>query len=359
MKKLGLLFSLFVLLTAFMCENEPIDSELQTNTNNNPNTQTGIVGDWQLESITYNGVSETEFQGINISTTFDSMSENEAYNVSFNADGTYSASGSYDIVQTVTVAGVSQTVTNNLQSTSNGNYTATDTTLSTDGEIFSIEIDGVTQPSNSTENEPTPYTLSPDGNTLTFSSNTTQTSNEDGVVVMFTVNSTSVLTRVGSSGGGGSGGGGSGGGGGNTESGCTFADFVDQPAEGNFKGVDFTIQDGTHRVLGNSYYCRIYVTELTGGDCAFPQFGGNEGAILFSLPLDLTPQTITLSDIAGEGETLNFNSISQGVTFAELAECGELEIISNTATTVEGRVIAKGQEGSTINGNFTLTLCED
>jgi len=73
---------------------------------------------------------------------------------------------------------------------------------------------------------------------------------------------------------------------------------------------------------------------------------------------NLDPQTIRLSDVSGEGESLNFNSILENVTFAELATCGQIEILSSTSTSVNGRLVAIGQEGSSINGNFTLTICE-
>ena len=134
--------------------------------------------------------------------------------------------------------------------------------------------------------------------------------------------------------------------------------ILDQPAQGTFKGVSFSIKGGSHQLLFERYYCQIHVFDKTGGDCIFPIFGGNEGKILFGLS-NLEPQTIVLSDVVGEGETLNFNSIEMGKTVVELAKCGTLEIISSTSTTVSGRLIAEGQKGSTVNGNFTLTLCTE
>jgi len=140
--------------------------------------------------------------------------------------------------------------------------------------------------------------------------------------------------------------------------------IIDQTAKGTFKGVDFTTTGGSYRFQAKEYFCRIYVSNVTGGDCAFPEFGGNEGVILFRLA-NLEPQTIKLSDIQGEGESLNFNSQEyddNGIdmfTDVELAECGQLEILSSTSTTVSGRLVGKGQNDSSINGNFTLTLCED
>jgi len=138
----------------------------------------------------------------------------------------------------------------------------------------------------------------------------------------------------------------------------TCEPFINQDAQGSFRGVDFVNQGGSHRLQQNdTYFCTILVTEVIDGDCFFPVFGGNEGSILFSLP-NLEPQTITLSDVVGEGESLNFNTINGTTTTVEQAVCGELEVLSSTDTMVMGRVTAIGQQGSTINGNFTLMLCE-
>jgi len=144
----------------------------------------------------------------------------------------------------------------------------------------------------------------------------------------------------------------------NNNSDC--GNILDQPAQGTFKGSPFIVENGTHRLQFGEYFCRIYVSDKIGGDCLFPDFGGNEGVILFSLP-NLEPQTLTLSDVSGEVNTLNFNSqaIDPPGTLIELAKCGQIEITSSTLTTVTGRLIAESREGSTINGNFTLDLCTD
>lgn len=137
---------------------------------------------------------------------------------------------------------------------------------------------------------------------------------------------------------------------------CTT--IFDQPAQGTIYGKEFTNQGGTYRETFDQYFCRLYVSKVTGGDCAFPEFGGNESVLLFSLP-NLNPQTLMLSDIVGEGEILNLNSQSLGVTNVDPAVCGKIEILSRTSTTVTGRLIANWEDGSTINGNFTLTLCTE
>lgn len=106
-----------------------------------------------------------------------------------------------------------------------------------------------------------------------------------------------------------------------------------------------------------TYRGEIYVKEDLDDDCFFPFFEGTQDNILFPIP-SLEPQTITLSESGNN--TLNFNRIANGITEVELAECGTITITSYDATTgvLEGTVVARGQEGSTVNGNFTLLLCE-
>jgi len=146
----------------------------------------------------------------------------------------------------------------------------------------------------------------------------------------------------------------------------TCLEYLNQEAQGEFQGESFTAQGGTYSEFFGEYRCKIYVNELIGGDCSFPEFGGNEAVIIFSLEA-LELQSITFTDTAEIGETvntLNFNSIvledNVSVTVVELATCGALEItdVDLENNTVSGTIVAKGQEGSFINGNFTLDFCE-
>ena len=47
------------------------------------------------------------------------------------------------------------------------------------------------------------------------------------------------------------------------------------------------------------------------------------------------------------------------VTEIELAVCGTLNITSYNSNTgeLQGNIVARGQDGSVVNGNFTLDLC--
>ena len=150
-------------------------------------------------------------------------------------------------------------------------------------------------------------------------------------------------------------------------------DFINQEAKGKVKGFDFTNQGGTYTLMPNrEYNCTIRTKEVTGGSCFFPEFDPfseelREVKILFGLK-ELKPQTITFSDTANAGgtleNTLNFNAkhydsnTNSNYTDAELAICGTLEITKVNNNKISGKIIATGQKGSTINGNFTLELCE-
>lgn len=142
-------------------------------------------------------------------------------------------------------------------------------------------------------------------------------------------------------------------------SGCIS--LVDQPVQGSFRGEAFVSPAGFYKVttFGSDTFYRgeIYVKEDMDDDCVFPFFDGTQDNIIFPLP-SLEPQTITLSD-TGEN-TLNFNRIANGVTEVELAECGTITITNYDEVNgiLEGTVVARGQEGSTVNGNFTLLLCD-
>ncbi|MBO6605351.1 hypothetical protein [Psychroserpens sp.] len=137
--------------------------------------------------------------------------------------------------------------------------------------------------------------------------------------------------------------------------------LVDQPVQGSFRGDAFVSPAGFFKILTfgseTTYRGEIYVKEDIDDDCFFPFFDGTQDNILFPLP-SLEPQTITLSDTGVN--TLNFNRIVNGVTEVELAECGTITITSYDEANgiLEGTVVARGQEGSTVNGNFTLLLCE-
>ncbi|WP_010523063.1 hypothetical protein [Aquimarina agarivorans] len=153
-------------------------------------------------------------------------------------------------------------------------------------------------------------------------------------------------------------------GGGNAN--CNAPALIDQVAQGNFRGAAFTVQGGTYRSQQvnstDKYFCRIHIKEQTGGSCAFPEFEGTNDAIIFSLPT-LEIQTITYTDL----DVTNSDALASQLSFNRIAEetsvelsCGTLNIteLDSETNQLKGNVTAEGVEGSIINGNFVLDLCE-
>lgn len=141
------------------------------------------------------------------------------------------------------------------------------------------------------------------------------------------------------------------------------AEIIDQLAQGNFKGTDFTYTGGSYASqdsTNTNYICHIHINTSLTGNC-LPEYGENQDIdeIIFSLD-SLAAQTMTFQESGGS--TLNFNRfvVSDSTTLTELAVCGTMYIdsIGTTDNKVYGRVTATGQEGSTINGNFQLDFCE-
>ncbi|WP_440879549.1 hypothetical protein [Tenacibaculum sp. C7A-26P2] len=142
-------------------------------------------------------------------------------------------------------------------------------------------------------------------------------------------------------------------------------DFKEQTAQGNFRGKSFTVKGGTYKKVFDDYSFTLFIYEETSGDpCFVPQF--NEGQDVINITLSSAePQSITISNTGQSGtDMLSFIRTTQDSNGAsidsELSECGTIEIISVDSTTkaLKGRVVAKGVQGSEINGNFTLQLCE-
>lgn len=141
---------------------------------------------------------------------------------------------------------------------------------------------------------------------------------------------------------------------------------TDQIAQGIFKEDSFTASGGAYREqnFGDkvNYFCTIYVkSPIDLEACIFPEFEGTDDTIIFSLS-SLEAQTIELSNDLTQGfdtVTLNFNRIDlEGETKTELG-CGTLIIDGiNEDNQLTGSVIANGDNGSTIDGNFVLDFCD-
>ncbi len=146
------------------------------------------------------------------------------------------------------------------------------------------------------------------------------------------------------------------------QGGSNCIELVSQVAQGNFRGEAFVSNEGYYTPFTSgsetTYTIKLFVKTNLESDCFFPTFEGTQDVILFSIS-SLDNQSFEVSDTSGSS-TLNFNRIADGVTEIELAECGTIEITGFNAGTgeLQGNVVARGQEGSIVNGDFTLELCE-
>lgn len=154
--------------------------------------------------------------------------------------------------------------------------------------------------------------------------------------------------------------------GGDSSSDCSTT-ITDQVAQGNFRGISFTSPGGTYRDISfdgeEDYICKIFVTApIDNTSCVFPDFGTTTtDTLLFGLS-SLEAQTFNVESDFDFGDnqppTLNFNRIDDNQTTVELS-CGVIIIDGlNASGQLTGSIVAIGVEGSSINGNFVLDLCD-
>lgn len=211
MKKLSILLVIFVSLTAFTCENEGLDPDLETQTTqpedpNNPTNPTNpttpsdptsLVGTWRAVSLDASTESSITSFGITVTVTSAIIGENLDYTVTFTDSGTFTTNGSYDITSTVMTPDETATATQSYTNVSgNGTYELTGTNLITvSGAFYDLQVDGVDTSAIADMPQEAQYTLSADGQTLTFVQDQQQLEEVDGITIETTVASTSVFTR--------------------------------------------------------------------------------------------------------------------------------------------------------------------
>lgn len=180
----------------FSCENEPLDSDFEIGNGENPfNPSNNLIGTWTLENFNLSVISTTEVAGVPFESTTLVESENENYDVTFNAS-TFTTSGSYGYVVDITVAGQSNMQNLSVQNVSGvGNYTTNGSEITSDASFVSFEFQGMDLSEFQGE-QTAPYTISADGQTLTFTQSTTETTSEGGSTSTSVVNSISVWTKV-------------------------------------------------------------------------------------------------------------------------------------------------------------------
>ncbi|WMI67171.1 hypothetical protein [Mangrovimonas sp. YM274] len=195
--KLTNLFALAILLSAFTCENEPLDSEISgVDGNNTGNSGASLVGDWTTVSFNATMNTSTGMGGMNMEVDAAMEGVNMDYIVTF-TNNTFSTNGSYDIETDLTVNGMDNGTTTSSLSDVNGtgNYSTSGNTITFDGSLFDLEVDGI-DTSALGEAQSGEYSLSNNGQTLTITQAQDINQSQQGVQVTSTVESVIVLNKL-------------------------------------------------------------------------------------------------------------------------------------------------------------------
>ncbi len=196
MKKFTYLFCLFILCSAFTCENEPLEGDFVTEEVDPDNQVNGsLVGSRSLVSMDADMTTTTSFQGFDFSGVFDAEVTDSDYTLVF-AEDTYTVSGDYEMTITSTFDGVTETYTDSYTNvTGGGNYSTNGNIMTVDGQFFEFDLEGAPTDVASGE-QMAEFQLSNDGQTLTFFQDETITQNEAGFEATVEVVSTSVWQKV-------------------------------------------------------------------------------------------------------------------------------------------------------------------
>ncbi|WP_178991426.1 hypothetical protein [Winogradskyella schleiferi] len=194
MKKIVSLFCLFTLLTAFTCENEPLDNGIDLTDSSNNNA---LVGTWDLTDFDVTLGSTTSFSGESFITDIDIESTEENYVLNLTPSN-FTTNGSYSYDTNIVVNG--ETFSSEPYTLENvsgsGSYSVNGNEMTIDGSFFEFEFEGAEETSLSGEQTVT-FSVSADGQTLTFTQDetTSQTDPTTGTVTTSTTNSTSIWAK--------------------------------------------------------------------------------------------------------------------------------------------------------------------
>lgn len=194
MKNLKTFLLLVLISLAYTaCDNEPLEGFEEEGNNPFGNS---LVGTWALVDFDVSVVSTTEVGGISVesSSLVDGL-PNPDYNLTFTNDAFFTT-GSYGYTATTTVNGITNSQDLFLENvTGAGTYTATNTELTIDGSFFTIEFQGMDF--SELQGEQTiNYSISADGQTLTFIQDTTEVNSAGGATSTSTVTGSSTWTKI-------------------------------------------------------------------------------------------------------------------------------------------------------------------
>ena len=208
MKKLSVLFSVFVLLTAFTCENESIDEELvNQNFENNDNdddddddnddddnddVNTSLIGTWALVDFDVDLTSTTVAAGQQFVIEFTSTRVSSDYNLVF-TETEYTVSGDYELMSETVVDGVpNDSYTDTYTDVfGEGVYSTSSNVMTINGSFLDFEVDGMPVGVDDVDQN-ADFQLSNNGQTLTFFQDEEQIQSDPG----FDVTTVTVATSV-------------------------------------------------------------------------------------------------------------------------------------------------------------------
>ncbi|WP_298894867.1 hypothetical protein [uncultured Psychroserpens sp.] len=192
MKKLSFLFALFILLTAFTCEDEPLEGDFQ---NENSNNNATLVGTWSLIDFNADITSESSFGGIDFVVDFTAEMVEADYELVF-AESDYTVSGDYELQVSTTFEGETTSYSDAYTNVNgSGTYSTNGNIMTVDGSF--VEFDFEDMPMEVDQGEQmAEFSLSADGQTLTFFQDIVQTENGGGANVTVSTVATSVWQKV-------------------------------------------------------------------------------------------------------------------------------------------------------------------
>ncbi len=322
MKKVFALLSLFILLTAFTCENEALDEDILANNGAASNTE--LLGEWNLVEFEVETSTTSELNGTEFSSDVQIFSTAADYTVNFTAD-MFTTNGSYSYSSLVVVNGTEipndPTTLSNVSG--NGTYAIEGNEMTVEGQFFEFNLDGVDS-SVFGEEQTLLFQISADGQTLTLIQNETQTTNDptSGLETTSVIEGFSVWTRG------------------------TITEDTCPEEEGTTAAADAYNADTTNQELCNAYRealeaqiaecgddgsLQAILDEL--GDCSVASANGELRVTAGTLAIEFVDQTVTL-----DGGIITVEGVSAQ---------GSYEIYFQ---------VAEGDTGTDVLQNFVLTL---
>ncbi len=198
MKKASLLLVIFVSLTAFTCENEILDADIdQSATLDTGSAATSLIGTWEAVSLDADIQTATTLLGLSTTVDSDIVGTDLDYTVTFTED-TYTATGSYGISMTTSFNGETPMTTTqggNVTTESGSYENVGPTTMILDEPFYTFNVPGADTSAVTGEPQELEYSISADGQTLTFVQNQQDVQSLEGIEISVSVMSTSVFTR--------------------------------------------------------------------------------------------------------------------------------------------------------------------